>query len=113
MKKYIILALGFVFCSSVFAMATNSAKPSVEGYKAKIMNADQQIVQLMAERKGWRKKMLKLEKKQNLEHYDPFEDKSLANTRTSFAIQYDVSPKLVKEIFDILNKDTQTADQSF
>ena len=113
MKKYLILALGLAFGSSVFAMATNPQKPSVENYKSKIMNADQQIVQLMAERKGWRKKMLKLEQKQNLAHYDPFADNSLANTRTSFAIQYDVSPKLVKEVFDLLNKDTQTADQSF
>lgn len=91
----------------------NVSKPSVESYKAKIMNSDQKIIQLIAERKGWRKKMLKFERKQNLKHYDPFEDKGLANTRTSFAIQYDVSPKLVTEIFDILNKDTQTADQSF
>lgn len=113
MKKYIILALSIVIFSSSFSMATNTAEPSVESYKAKIMNADQQIVQLMAERKGWRKKMLKLEQKQNLPSYDPFEDKSLANTRTSFAIQYDVSPKLVEDVFDLLNKDTQTADQTF
>lgn len=58
--------------------------------------------------------MLKLEQKQNLPSYDPFKDQSLVNTRTSFALQYDVSPKLVAEIFDILNsKNLQPADQSF
>ncbi|MED7819701.1 MULTISPECIES: chorismate mutase [unclassified Francisella] len=96
-------------------MAHNNAKqPSVESYRTKIINADQQIIQLIAERKGWRKKMLKLEKKQNLPSYDPFKDSSLEKTRTSFAIQYDVSPKLVDQVFNILNtQDLQTADQSF
>lgn len=51
------------FYSSSFAMAQNNvAKPSVENYKTKIMNIDQQIIQLIAERRGWRDKMLKLEK---------------------------------------------------
>ncbi|ADA78416.1 chorismate mutase [Francisella tularensis] len=115
MKKYLIMALCLAFYSSSFAMAQNNvAKPSVENYKTKIMNIDQQIIQLIAERRGWRDKMLKLEKKQNLPSYDPFKDQSLANTCTSFAIQYDVSPKLVAEVFDILNnKNLQPADQSF
>ncbi|WP_442902192.1 chorismate mutase [Francisella sp. 19X1-34] len=115
MKKCIIFILSFACCCSSFAMArNNAAKPSVESYKTKILNADQQIIELIAERKGWRKKMLKLEKKQDLPNYDPFKDKSLDKTRTSFAIQYDVSPRLVDEIFNILNtQDLKTADQSF
>ncbi|GAB4223146.1 MAG: chorismate mutase [Francisella sp.] len=95
------------------AQRTVSA-PTVDSYKTKIMNIDQQIIQLMAERRGWRDKMLKLEKKQNLPYYDPFYDKSLAEVRTSFALQYNISPKLVAEVFDILNsKNLQMADQSF
>lgn len=44
MKKYLIMALCLAFYSSSFAMAQNNAtKPSVERYKTKIMNADQQI----------------------------------------------------------------------
>ncbi|MFV9972957.1 MAG: chorismate mutase [Francisella endosymbiont of Hyalomma asiaticum] len=115
MKKYLIMALCLAFYSSSFAMAQNNAtKPSVECYKTKIMNADQQIIQLIADRRGLRDKMLKLEKKQNLPNYDPFKDQSLANTRTSFAIQCDVSPNLVSEVFDLLNrKNLQPADQSF
>jgi chorismate mutase len=95
-------------------MALNQEKPSVAQYKAKIMNADQQIIQLIAQRNGLRAKMLKLEKKEKLPSYDPFKDQSLANTRTSFAIQYDVSPQLVDEVFGILNtKDINLVDQSF
>ncbi|ASG67769.1 chorismate mutase [Francisella halioticida] len=110
-----VIILSFVCYCSSFAMAHNNvSKPSIESYKAKIINADQQIIQLIAERKGWRKKMLKLEKKQNLPNYDSFKDKSLERTRTSFAIQYDVSPRLVDEVFSMLNtQGLQTADQSF
>lgn len=58
--------------------------------------------------------MLKLEKNQNLPNYDLIKDQSLANPRTSFAIQYNVSLKLVAEIFDILNsKNLQPTYQSF
>ncbi|MDE5002791.1 chorismate mutase, partial [Francisella tularensis] len=75
MKKYIIMAICLAFYSSSFAMSQNNvAKPSVENYKTKIMNIDQKIIQLIAERRGWRDKMLKLEKKQNIPRYDPFKD---------------------------------------
>ncbi|MDE5014684.1 chorismate mutase, partial [Francisella tularensis subsp. holarctica] len=77
MKIYLILALCLAFYSSSFAIAQNNvAKHSVENYKTKIMNIDQQIIQLIAERRVWRDKMLKLEKKQNLPSYDPFKDQS-------------------------------------
>ncbi|MDE4990558.1 chorismate mutase, partial [Francisella tularensis subsp. holarctica] len=55
MKIYLIMALCLAFYSSSFAMAQNNvAKTSVENYKTKIMNIDLLIIQLIAERRGWR-----------------------------------------------------------
>ncbi|QLE78434.1 chorismate mutase [Francisella sp. Scap27] len=117
MKKVLIPALlvSLLASSSAFAMAnSNVAGPSIEGYKTKLMNTDQELIKMIAQRKGIRKKMLKFEKKNNLPTYDPFEDKSFEKTRLAFAVQYDVSPALVNEIFNTLNTtDLQTAEQSF
>lgn len=117
MKKILIptLLVSFFTSGSVYAMASsNPAQPSIEGYKTKLMNTDQELIKMIAQRKGIRKKMLKFEKKNSLPTYDPFEDKSFEKTRLSFAVQYDVSPNLVNQIFDTLNTtDLQTAEQSF
>ena len=116
MKKQLSLAIvGLTFCSSLFAMASsNTGQPSMENYKRKLTNADQELVRVIAERKAIRKQMFKFEKKHKLATYDPFNDEKLKKPYGSFAVQYDVSPQLVDKIFGILNtSDLQTAEQSF
>ena len=116
MKKQLSLILvGLVFYGSLFAMASsNTGQPSMANYKAKLTNADQDLVRIIAERKAIRKQMFKFENKHKLPAYDPFEDAQLNKPHNSFAVQYDVSPQLVDKIFGILNtSDLQTAEQSF
>ena len=116
MKKQLSLILGgLVCCSSLFAMASsNTGQKSMENYKIKLTNADQELVRVIAERKAIRKQMFKFERKNKLPAYDPFNDEKLKKPYNSFAVQYDVSPQLVNQIFGILNtSDLVTAEQSF
>ncbi len=116
MKKQISLAIaGLTFSTSLFAMASSkTGQPSMENYKRKLTNADQELVRVIAERKAIRKQMFKFERKHKLPAYDPFKDEKLEKSYSSFAVQYDVSPQLVYKIFGILNtSDLVTAEQTF
>ena len=116
MRKQLSLVLGgLVCCSSLFAMAiSNTGMPSMENYKMKLTNADQELVKVIAERKAIRSQMFEFERKNKLPTYDPFNDQKLKKPYNSFAVQYDVSPQLVNQIFGILNtSDLKTAEQSF
>lgn len=88
-----------------FAMSPSSfvAKPTSGKYESEIMDADEQIIKFIAKRQELRNQMLDLQKNQKLPSNDPFEDKDLAAMRTNFAIQYNVSPKLIDQVFDVLN----------
>ncbi|AJI53426.1 chorismate mutase [Francisella philomiragia] len=109
MKKYILILLSLAAFSLSFAMSPSSfvAKPTSGKYESEIMDADEQIIKFIAKRQELRNQMLDLQKNQKLPSNDPFEDKDLAATRTNFAIQYNVSPKLVDQVFDVLNSSAQ------
>lgn len=105
MKRYLLAITGVALYSLSFAMSPSSfvAKPTSGKYESEIMDADEQIIKFIAKRQELRNQMLDLQKNQKLPSNDPFEDKDLAATRTNFAIQYNVSPKLVDQVFDVLN----------
>ncbi|MEY8765476.1 MULTISPECIES: chorismate mutase [Francisella] len=109
MKKYLLMLVSISIFGMSFAMTPSSfiAKPTPSKYESEIMHADEQIIKSIAERQELRSKMLDLQKEQNLPDSDPFQDKDLEATRTNFAIEYNVNPKLVDEIFSILNSPDQ------
>ncbi|MEY8703322.1 chorismate mutase [Francisella philomiragia] len=113
MKRYLLVIIGIVLYSSSFAMSPSSFfdKPTLSKYETEIMHADEQIIKHIAKRQELRNQMLDLQKKQNLPSNDPFQDKDLAATRTNFAIEYNVNPKLVDEIFSILNSQDQNTSK--
>ncbi|GMN88800.1 chorismate mutase [Francisella sciaenopsi] len=113
MKKYLVAIISIGLCSSSFAMSPGSFidKPTLSKYEAEIMHADEQIIKHIAKRQELRNQMLDIQKKQNLPSSDPFQDKDLAATRTNFAIEYNVNPKLVNEIFSILNSPGQNTSK--
>ena len=103
MKKQLSLVLvGLVCCGSLMAMGKRPPAPTLEDYRTKITNTDQEIIRLMAVRDGVVKKVGKYKKANKLDVYDPNREEELKKAHIAIAIQYDVSPKVVVDVFDAI-----------
>ncbi|KEI35930.1 chorismate mutase [Allofrancisella frigidaquae] len=102
MKKTItILIVGIICWGSVSAMGKHNT-PSLDQYRTKITNIDQEIIRLIAQREQIVKQVGKYKKKHNLAVYDPDREAKLKKTHEAIAMQYDVSPELVNNVFDVI-----------
>ncbi|AJC49115.1 chorismate mutase [Allofrancisella guangzhouensis] len=102
MKKVITaLIVGMICWCSVFAMSRANT-PSLDQYRTKITNIDQEIIRLIAQREQIVKQVGKYKKKHNLAVYDPDREAKLKKIHEAIAVQYDVSPELVNNVFDVI-----------
>jgi len=102
MKKVTLIISSTLIFGSLFAMGQKPAEPTLEAYRSKITNTDQEIIRLIAVRDGIVKKIGKYKKAHGLDIYETSRMVNLKKEHTAMAIQYDVSPEVVDNVFDVI-----------
>ena len=94
--------VGFMCCGSLMAMSKNPTAPTLNDYRAKITNIDQEIIDLIAKRDNIVKEVGKYKKVHKLNVYDPEREAKLKKVHTAMAIKSGVSLEVVDNVFDAI-----------